>query len=159
MDNGEQKPGVEKRITFLFFKSWVDSFCFYVFLVSLFFLIFFSWLCLILNKSWFFWLAEVFPYWIAIAVSLQGLTKRSCQGLPQDGSGCITRQGAEGGKEVGGSCFILWNLNLVWYKLNLRKLLGKIIARSPENGVFLFGNSQQMRFGNDSSWPTNSDSE
>lgn len=69
MDIGEQKPGW-KRIMFLFFKSWVDSLCFYVFLGFLYFPHFFSRLCLILNKSWFFGLAEVFPYSATIAVSL-----------------------------------------------------------------------------------------
>ena len=60
MDNGEQKPGVKERIMLFLQKlSW-----FILFLCLLCFLFFLKLyrLCLILNKSGFFGLAEVFPY-------------------------------------------------------------------------------------------------
>lgn len=70
MDIGEQKPGVERESCFCSSKVELIHCVSMFFWVSFIFLISFSRLCLILNKSWFFGLAEVFPYSATIAVSL-----------------------------------------------------------------------------------------
>lgn len=136
MDNGEQKPGVEKRI--MFFSSKVELIHFVsMFFWSPCFSSFFFMTVFILNKSSFFGLAEVFPYSaksLFPSKALQNAAARDFHRMAADASHAKEQRAEKTWGEVASYYRISTWLDI---SAQLKETSGQIIARSPENGIFL----------------------